>query len=300
MRVFLWEQGVPLTEFGTWGKEATDVLCEHAHQMANQAGRPCIYLEQNTTRDSGQSKEDMARKIAERDGISEGLICVLRTLEPCMSFKLRRNHKSQRLEVVSGKRVCVQLYFYCIDPEFGFMHVKLQTWLPFSIQVYVNGREWLARQLDAAGVGYLRHDNALLRIDNLPLASDRCERFAHRAWPRVLDALARRVNPHLPTIERVGFRGYYWVVDQAEIATDVMFGDRASLAAVMPDLIRHAKRTTSTTAPAARTSNVRSMRSTMVSSRCTRTGPPTCTTTTSCGGPSPAHGRIRSPAMSAI
>ena len=120
------------------------------------------------------------------------------------------------------------------------MHVKLQTWLPFSIQVYVNGREWLARQLDAAGVGYLRHDNALLRIANLPAAYQLCDRFAHRAWPRVLDAFARRVNPHLPTITAAGFGSYYWVVDQAEIATDIMFRDRGSLAALMPDLIHHA------------------------------------------------------------
>jgi hypothetical protein len=80
----------------------------------------------------------------------------------------------------------------------------------------------------------------LLRIDNLQAASDLCDRFAHRAWPRLLDALARRVNPLLPTIEQVGFRGYYWAIDQAEIATDVMFRDRSSLSALMPDLIRHA------------------------------------------------------------
>jgi hypothetical protein len=240
VRVFLWEQGVPLTEFGSWAKQATDVLCDHAQQMANDAGRPYIYLDQNTTRDTGQSKEDLARKIAARDGISEGLICVLRILEPSTSFRLRSNRKTQHLEVVTGRRLCVQLYFYFIDPEFGFMHVKLQTWLPFSIQVWLNGREWLARQLDAAGVGYLRHDNALLRIDDLQVASDLCERFAHRAWPRLLDALARRVNPHLPTFEQLGFRGYYWVIDQAEIATDVMFRDRASLSQVMPDLIHHA------------------------------------------------------------
>ena len=55
-----------------------------------------------------------------------------------------------------------------------------------------------------------------------------------------MDALARRVNPLLPTIEQVGFRGYYWAIDQAEIATDVMFRDRSSLSALMPDLIRHA------------------------------------------------------------
>jgi hypothetical protein len=134
----------------------------------------------------------------------------------------------------------VHFYFYYIDPEFGFMHVKIQTWLPFPVQVYVNGREWLARQLDAAGVGYLRYTNTLLRIDDLQVASDLCERFAHRAWPRVLDAFARRVNPHLGLICQAGFGGYYWVLDQAEIATDVMFHTRAALREIMPDLVHHA------------------------------------------------------------
>ena len=106
------------------------------------------------------------------------------------------------------------------------MHICVQAWLPYAIQVWVNGREWLARQLDAAGIGYLRHENALLRVDNLQAASELCERFAHRAWPRVLDAFARQVNPLLAAIVQAGFGGYYWVIDQAEIATDVMFPDR--------------------------------------------------------------------------
>jgi hypothetical protein len=240
LRVMLWSQGVPLTGFGTWANKASTALCENAEKMAADAGRPCIYLEQITTRDGGQSKEDLARRIAQQDGIDSGLVCVFRALEACMSFKLRRNHDTHQLELVRAKRACVHLYFYFVDPEFGFMHVKLQTWLPFQIQIYVNGREWLARQLDGAGVSYLRHDNALLRIDNLQAAYDACERFAHRAWPRVLDAFARAVNPHLSLVRQAGFGSYYWVVDQAEIATDVMFNHRASLAAIMPDLVHHA------------------------------------------------------------
>ena len=91
-----------------------------------------------------------------------------------------------------------------------------------------------------AGVGYLRHDNALLRIDDLQAASDLCERFAHRARPRLLDAFARRVNPLLASVEKAGFGGYYWVVDQAEVVTDVMFHRRAALQEIWPDLVRHA------------------------------------------------------------
>jgi hypothetical protein len=29
---------------------------------------------------------------------------------------------------------------YLIDPEFGFMHVRIQGWLPYEVQIYINGR----------------------------------------------------------------------------------------------------------------------------------------------------------------
>jgi hypothetical protein len=240
VQAFLWNQGVPLTQFGEWAKTTTDALSQHAQHSAEEAGRPCIYLERTTTTHTGQSKEDLARSIAERDGITEGLVCILRAVEPCGSFKVTKNYETHRLDVVSAQRKCVQHYWYFIDPELGFMHVKLQSWLPFGIQVYVNGREWLARQLDARSIGYVRADNALLAIEDLETASELCEHFAHRAWPRLLDALAKRVNIHLPDIAAAGFRSYYWCLDQAEVATDVMFSDRRSLTQVLPDLIHHA------------------------------------------------------------
>ena len=80
----------------------------------------------------------------------------------------------------------------------------------------------------------------MLRIDDLHTASDLCERFAHRAWPRLLDAFARRVNPLLTSFEKARFGGYYWAIDQAEVATDVMFRRRAALQEIWPDLVRHA------------------------------------------------------------
>jgi hypothetical protein len=234
----LWSQGTPLTAFAAYVKECTKMLLDHAEQMAADAGRPSIYLAGSVTRRHGQTKDELARAIAERDGISDGLVCILRAIEPCNTFSLSRHTGELNVFLKPGK--CLHFYFYFVDPEFGLMHVRLQSWLPYDIQVYVNGREWLARQLDAAGVGYLRADNALLRVDDLEQAWALCDRFAHRSWPRFLNALAHRVNPLLATIEQAGFGGYYWVIDQAEVATDVMFRDRPSLVAVMPDLLRHA------------------------------------------------------------
>jgi hypothetical protein len=205
LRALLWSQGVPMSEYSAYVKKATDELVAHAERMAADAGRPSIYL--TGTKVGGQPKDDFARQLAERDGITEGLVCVLRAVEPCTTFTLRR-HSGGEIHAVPTSGRCLHLYFYVIDPEFGFMHVRVQSWMPYTVQVYVNGREWLARQLDEAGISYLRHDNALLRIDNLDAAWTLCDRFAHRSWPKVLTAFARQVNPHLSTLIAAGFNGY--------------------------------------------------------------------------------------------
>jgi hypothetical protein len=42
--------------------------------------------------------------------------------------------------------------------------VRLQTWFPFEIQVGLNGREWLSRQMDQEGLRYRRSDNKFLHV----------------------------------------------------------------------------------------------------------------------------------------
>jgi hypothetical protein len=94
--------------------------------------------------------------------------------------------------------------------------------------------------LDRFRIGYVRYDNSLLRTDDLETAAKLCEHFAHRAWPRVLNAFARLMNPMMPVVRAANYGGYYWVIDQAEIATDVMFKSRPQLLEIWPDLVHHA------------------------------------------------------------
>jgi hypothetical protein len=166
-----------------------------------------------------------------------GLVCVLSVVEPCRSFGVTPNRQTRRLEVVRRRRKCLHYYLYRIDPEFGWMHVRLQTWAPYEIQVYVNGREWLARQMDQAGIGYRRSDNKITQVDDFGPITALCGRFAHTDWPPVLERQATLVNPLLPDIERAGFPSYWWVIDQGEYASDVLFTDRAALEAIQGDLV---------------------------------------------------------------
>lgn len=229
---FLTCQGVWLRDFGRYVKYATERVKANAQRIASEAKRPYIYQPHVL-----RGKDELAKKIAAKDGITQGLICVLATLEMRSCFEVRGG--AAKPEVIRRLRRCLHLYFYFIDPDFGLMHVRIQTWFPFQIQVYVNGREWLARQLDKRGIAYDRYDNCLLQVEDLAAAQALCERFTRRKWIRILDAFARRVNPLLPLVTKYTGRGYYWVVDQCEVATDIMWRDRRSLQALLPDLFDH-------------------------------------------------------------
>jgi hypothetical protein len=77
----------------------------------------------------------MARAIAEQNGVTDGLVCIFSVLEPCVSLAVAGNRKTQRLEVVRRNRRCLHLYWYLIDPVFGWMHMCIQTWAPYSTQI---------------------------------------------------------------------------------------------------------------------------------------------------------------------
>ena len=234
LEAFLATFRVLYKDFGSFWEGLSEQLKAHAHALAEKQGRPAQYLES-----SAVSKEKVAQEIRDRDGIREGLICVLSCVEPCQTFGIRRDRASKQLRLVPAQRKCLHLYFYYQDREFGMMHVRLQTWLPFGIQVCLNGREYLARRLNRAGIGYEQRDNCFASIDDLPRAQAMLESLTHRRWERFLSVLAKRVNPLLGSRYGWDQHGYYWSIRQAEYATDVMFRD-GELSELYPALINHA------------------------------------------------------------
>jgi hypothetical protein len=143
---FLLRQEIRFKDFGRYVWRITDKVKEHAQRIAREAGRPFIYQAEVV-----RGKDELARAIAKRDGVTSGLVCVFSTLEMANSFAYVDGR------IITRRRKCLHFYFYLIDAELGFMHVRLQSWFPFQIQIYLNGREWLARQLDKRGIGYCRY-----------------------------------------------------------------------------------------------------------------------------------------------
>ena len=118
---------VLLKDFGQWAQRRTGQLKQASCQAARDQNRPIVYLPPAST-----DKEETARKIAAKEGITAGLVAILTCLEPCKSFEIHRNRRTHKLELASRMRKGLVLYPYWIDPRFGWMNARIQSWLPFS------------------------------------------------------------------------------------------------------------------------------------------------------------------------
>src|SRR5213083_3595640 len=205
----------------------------HAIAMAKQHGRPFLYLTSNIDKDAA------AQQLAQRDGIQHGLVCIYSILEPCRTFSFVFNKlgPDQRPFVRSAKRKCLHLYFYFMDRHFGLIHVRIQTWFPMPIQIYLNGHEWLARKLEANGVRFTKHDNAFLWIEDMVRAQKFSDRFANLNWPKILSKYAKLVTPQMQDI--LQDCSHYWVTAQSELSTDILFRSRQGLSELYPELLSH-------------------------------------------------------------
>jgi hypothetical protein len=234
LRGYLWRRKVLLKDFGAHAQAVTEQVKDACLAAARAAQMPVQYLSSADT-----SKEEVARKIACERGITQGPVCLLTCVEPFIGYDVYRNAAAKKLELVSRYRKCLHYYWYEIHPECGFLNVRLRTWFPFDVQVCLNGREWLAHQLDREGLGYERYDNCFAHVADFARAQALLDAQLRTSWPTLLEGIAQRVNPRREELFGDLCPGYYWTTRQSEWATDLVFTDPEGLRRLYPLLVRH-------------------------------------------------------------
>jgi hypothetical protein len=207
-----------------------DRLVDHAQRFARKAGRIYLY------RTGSFRKDHWAEQLIREHRIESGLVGILCTQETCNSFQLVPGEKRPR--VISRPRQQRVLYYYFLDSQLGLIHVRIQTWAPFTLQVYVNGHDWLAQQMARLGLGFVQQHNAFTQLDEPAKAQRQADRFARLDWAKLLNRYALKVNPLLR--EDLACYRIRWVVDQAEFATDLLFQNPAALTGLYQKLLQFA------------------------------------------------------------
>jgi hypothetical protein len=235
MRTYLCAAKVQLIDFAQHAKALTLRLLQEAQSQAAAAGQPYHFL-----RSSQISKEEFVEEIAQRDQVHQGLIAVLGAVEPCLAMTVRGTRDRRWLQPVREQRKCLHLYHYYEHPVVGRCHVRLQTWYPFSVDVCLNGRLWLAKQMDAAGLAYRRADNCFIELADPARAQALADAQHQTNWLELLNGLLASAHPLREQILRpFPHLFYYWTATQSEYATDLLFHDPQDLARLYRAFVIH-------------------------------------------------------------
>jgi hypothetical protein len=228
MEQYLWQNHVLFKDYLDHVKHVSQKVKQTSVRPFVEQGLPVEFL-----RDPSADKDEMARAFAAQRGMSSGLVCALSSVEPSPSFEHRGTHMVRRT------KPCQVLYQYQSHAQMGWMYARIQTWFPFNIQVGLNGREWLARQMDRQGMKYRQQGNCFVGIEDYEEAQRLLHRQLEINWAELLNGFAGQLNPLHETIFAHYPVSYYWTAYQTEWATDIVFRGADFLKRLMPLLVRH-------------------------------------------------------------
>jgi hypothetical protein len=114
--------------------------------------------------------------------------------------------------------------------------LRVPTWVPFRLQFYCNGHNWLANELGKEGIAFRQLDNTFIEIADWGRAQELADSFPEERLHRMLDRVAKSYCPVV-----AGFQaGYHWSVMQVEYATDIAFRRQEELRPLYDSLVHTA------------------------------------------------------------
>ena len=197
-----------------------------------QCGRGITYLPSSRTR-----KEEVARERQAETTGTTGLIGTWSCVEAGSSIRLAPAEGAPKLIPVWTR--CKHLYLYLNHQDYGFMNIRIQTWFPYRIQIAMNGREWLVRQLERAGIGFERQGSKILRVDDFERMQSLLHQQLRTDWCLLLNSFVPLGFPTFGSTLGTDL-SYSWYLWQSEWASDVVFKDRRVLDELMIAFVRHA------------------------------------------------------------
>ena len=229
MTGFLHAYGIRIFDYPQFAMMLRDRVRECAASLAAAAGIPIEHIGKPHIR-----KEEVVARVLQQRGDHPGLVHIISAMEACDAYRPWHDKQTQKSFVRPDSGKCLHYYFYFQDARFGLVYLRVPTWAPFRLQFYCNGHSWLARKLDANGIGYTMADNAFLRIDDWSRAQELADSLSPDQLHRTLDRYAKQCCP----VSDVFGQSYHWSLMQVEYATDLVFRSTASLGPLYEQLIR--------------------------------------------------------------
>jgi predicted transcriptional regulator len=227
MTSYLYSKGIRIFDYPKFAEPFREQLRTNAEQLAKEND-----VEIEFVRKSHIRKEDLVKKVLDKRGYHTGLVHIISAMESCGSYRPWHDKQTGKTFLKGSQSKCLHYYFYFIDPYLGYGYIRVPTWCPFKLQVYINGHNILANELDRHNIKYSMLDNAFDYIEDFEKAQEICDNIDIKKIHKRLDVLAKEYCPVHLSFNQV----YHWSIMQAEYATDIVFKKQEYLQSIYSEL----------------------------------------------------------------
>jgi predicted transcriptional regulator len=228
MTKYLYQNEVRIFDYPKFAEPFKEKIRLNAERIAKEHG-----IEIEFIRKTGIRKESIISEKVEKRGSHPGIVHIISVMEACNTYKPWHDKTTGKTFLKPDTSKCLHYYFYFIDEQVGLGYVRVPTWCPFRLQVYVNGHNLLASELRQAGIKYAMIDNAFDSIEDVGKAQELSDNISIEKLHRKLDEFAWRF---CPIYKDFNLR-YHWSVMQAEYATDMVFKTQEGLQTIYSELV---------------------------------------------------------------
>lgn len=125
--------------------------------------------------------------------------------------------KAPQFSFTKEQRRVTVFYVYVWDEDFGPAFIKICSYFPYPIKVWVNGHEWAKRQATQDGIAFTELSNGFATCEDPAALQAICDRLGPGAIRVFFERWLARLP--LPLTEHDRAAGYWWDLTMRQVET---------------------------------------------------------------------------------
>jgi hypothetical protein len=178
------------------------------------------------TAPQGVRREEWVEPYFQRRHGQPGIAVILKAREP---ERLAVCYSRQQNAIALTRRWVQLYYFYFQNPCGGRMFIRVCPYFPFNVRVWMNGHDWLAGQLQQAGIAFRRRDNCFLDCADPQRLQELSDAFSPPDIGALVDPWLAELVPFFSAAERAQGYRHQLYLSQVEYCHNLVFHKRPVL-----------------------------------------------------------------------
>jgi hypothetical protein len=133
----------------------------------------------------------------------------------CMGYPRKSKTGSPQFGFDKVDRRVTVFYFYILDPDFGLGFIKICSYFPYPLKMWVNGHEWAKRQAEAAGLAFTELANGFATCEDAVRLQVLCNRLSAAKLQAFFNYWITRIPCPFTRVDRSA--GYWWQLSMRQV-----------------------------------------------------------------------------------